>query len=136
MTRRPQALRSAARLALFLLVAILWSAAAPARAEPLTVLLDWYLNPDHAPLVVALEKGYFADAGLEVELVEPADPNDPPKMVAAGKADLAVSYQPQLHIQVAAGLPLVLPCRKPMHSTTINSQVCAPQNRPYGSVCL
>ncbi len=104
---RPQALRNAARLALFLLVALLWSAAAPARAETLTLLLDWSLNPDHAPLVVALEKGYFADVGLDVELIEPADPNDPPKLVAAGKADLAVSYQPQLHILAAAGLPLV-----------------------------
>ena len=80
---------------------------AQAQAEKLTVLLDWFLNPDHAPLIVALEKGYFADAGLEVELIEPADPNDPPKLVAAGKAQVAVSYQPQLHIHAAAGLPLV-----------------------------
>ena len=86
---------------------LLSAAAVPARAEKLTLLLDWYLNPDHAPLVVAREMGFFADAGLEVEMIEPADPNDPPKLVAAGKADLAVSYQPQLHIHVAAGLPLV-----------------------------
>ena len=39
-------------------------------------------------------------------IVAPADPADPPKMAAAGKADLAVSYQPQLHLQVAEGLPL------------------------------
>ena len=76
-------------------------------AEPLTLMLDWFVNPDHAPLFVALEKGYFAEAGLEIELIAPADPNDPPKLVAAGKADLAVSYQPQLHLQVAEGLPLV-----------------------------
>ena len=76
-------------------------------AEKLTLLLDWFVNPDHAPLFVALEKGYFADAGLEVELIAPANPNDPPKLVAAEKADLAVSYQPQLHLQVAEGLPLV-----------------------------
>jgi len=80
--------------------------AAPARAEKLTLLLDWFLNPDHGPIVVALERGYFAEAGLEVELVEPADPNTPPKLVAAGQADLALSYQPQLHIQVAEGLPV------------------------------
>ena len=76
-------------------------------AEKMTLMLDWFINPDHAPLFVAQEKGYFADAGLEVELIAPADPNDPPKLVAAGKADLAVSYQPQLHLQVAEGLPLV-----------------------------
>ncbi len=89
---------------LFGLVAAL--APLPARAEPLTILLDWFINPDHGPLVVALEKGYFAEAGLEVTLVEPANPNDPPKLVAAGQAALAVSYQPQLHMQAAAGLPL------------------------------
>jgi putative hydroxymethylpyrimidine transport system substrate-binding protein len=82
-------------------------APAASAAERLTLLLDWFINPDHGPLVVAQQRGYFADGGLEVELVAPADPNDPPKLVAAGQADLAVSYQPQLHLQVAQGLPLV-----------------------------
>ena len=75
--------------------------------EKFTVLLDWYLNPDHAPLIVALQNDYFADAGLNVELVEPADPNAPPKLVAAKAGDVAVSYQPQLQIQVDQGLPLI-----------------------------
>ena len=83
-------------------------AATPAfAADKLTVLLDWFVNPDHAPLVIAKERGYFADAGLDVEMIAPADPNDPPKLVAAGKAEIAISYQPQLHLQVAEGLPLV-----------------------------
>ena len=73
----------------------------------LTVLLDWFVNPDHAPLVVALQSGRFKDAGLNVELIAPSDPNLPPKLVAAGKGDIAVSYQPQLHIQADQGLPLV-----------------------------
>ncbi|MDH3376833.1 MAG: ABC transporter substrate-binding protein, partial [Gammaproteobacteria bacterium] len=75
-------------------------------SEKLTVMLDWFVNPDHGPLIVAQQKGFFKDAGLDVELIAPADPNDPPKLVAAGKADIAVSYQPQLVVQVAAGLPL------------------------------
>jgi putative hydroxymethylpyrimidine transport system substrate-binding protein len=80
---------------------------APARAaDQLTLLLDWFVNPDHAPIIVAERRGYFAAAGLEVEIVAPADPNDPPKLVAAGQADIAISYQPQLHIQVDRGLPL------------------------------
>ena len=70
-------------------------------------MLDWFVNPDHAPLIVAQQKGYFDEAGLEVEFIAPADPNDPPKLVAAGKADIAVSYLPQLHLHVAQGLPLV-----------------------------
>jgi len=80
----------------------------PALAQDkLSVMLDWFVNPDHAPLVVAQEKGFFKDAGLEVTLTAPADPNDPPKLVAAGGADIAVSYQPQLILQVAEDLPLV-----------------------------
>jgi putative hydroxymethylpyrimidine transport system substrate-binding protein len=75
-------------------------------AEKLTVILDWFVNPDHAPLVIAAEKGFFSERGLTVELVAPADPNDPPKLVAAGKADIAISYQPQLHIQINKGLPV------------------------------
>ena len=75
--------------------------------DKMTVLLDWFVNPDHGPLIIAQEKGYFADAGLEVEIVAPADPSAPPKLVAAGQADIAISYQPQLHLQVAEGLPLV-----------------------------
>ncbi|MBU2648881.1 ABC transporter substrate-binding protein [bacterium] len=75
--------------------------------EKVTVLLDWFINPDHAPLFVALERGYFQNAGLEVEFIAPSNPNDPPKFVAAGKADIAVSYQHSHYLQVAQGLPLV-----------------------------
>ena len=75
--------------------------------DKITVLLDWFVNPDHAPLFVALEKGYFADHGLEVEMIAPSNPNDPPKLVAAGKTDIAVSYQHQHQMQIDQGLPLV-----------------------------
>jgi putative hydroxymethylpyrimidine transport system substrate-binding protein len=88
-------------------LALALALASPVQAQDkLTVLLDWFVNPDHAPLVIAREQGFFAEHGLEVELIAPADPNDPPKLVAAGQADIAVSYQPQLHLQVAEGLPL------------------------------
>jgi putative hydroxymethylpyrimidine transport system substrate-binding protein len=91
-----------------LLLAALLAPISPARAaDKLTVLLDWFVNPDHAPLYVALEKGFFKNRGLEVELIAPSNPNDPPKLVAAGKADIAVSYQHQHQMQVDQGLPLV-----------------------------
>ncbi|MEL6477761.1 MAG: ABC transporter substrate-binding protein [Pseudomonadota bacterium] len=91
-----------------LLTLILMLATTPAlAADKMTIILDWFINPDHGPILVAEEKGYFAEVGLEVEVVPPADPADPPKLVAAGAADLAVSYQPQLHLQVHQGLPLV-----------------------------
>lgn len=91
-----------------LAAAIAMSLAAPkASADQFTLILDWFINPDHGPIIVAEENGYFAEQGLEVEIIAPADPSDPPKLVAAGKADLAISYQPQLHLQVHEGLPLI-----------------------------
>ncbi len=88
-------------------LALMIIAGPAAAADKLTVMLDWFINPDHGPLYVALERDEFEKRGLDVELIPPADPNDPPKLVAAGRADLAISYQPQLHLQVAAGLPLM-----------------------------
>ena len=87
---------------------VIWALALPAMAQDrMTLLLDWFINPDHGPIIVARELGYFEDQGLVVEIVAPADPSDPPKLVAAGKAELAVSYQPSQHLQVAEGLPLI-----------------------------
>jgi putative hydroxymethylpyrimidine transport system substrate-binding protein len=82
--------------------------AGPAAADDkLTVLLEWFVNPDHAPLVVADELGLFADVGLEVELLPPADPSIVPRAVASGQAEIGVHYQPNLYLDYAAGVPLV-----------------------------
>ncbi|WP_172328272.1 ABC transporter substrate-binding protein [Mangrovicoccus sp. HB161399] len=89
-----------------LMTAALLAGSPALAADRMTLMLDWFVNPDHGPIIVAEELGYFEEAGLDVEIIAPADPSDPPKMVAAGKADLAVSYQPQLHLQVAEGMPL------------------------------
>jgi putative hydroxymethylpyrimidine transport system substrate-binding protein len=75
--------------------------------QQFTVILDWFANPDHAPLFVAQQQGFFKQQGLDVKLIGPANPADPPKLVAAGKADLAITYQPQLLLDVQQGLPLV-----------------------------
>lgn len=75
-------------------------------ADKVTLLLDWFVNPDHAPIIIAEKKGYFEAHDLQVNIQEPADPSMPPKLVAAGKADMAVTYQPQLHMQIDEGLPL------------------------------
>jgi len=104
MTRHaPSRLMQALALAVLLLAA---PAAAQAE-EKLTLLLDWFVNPDHAPIIVAAQNGYFAENGLAVEIIAPSDPSAPPRLVAAGQADLAISYQPSLHQQIDEGLPLV-----------------------------
>ncbi len=71
------------------------------------LILDWYVNPDHGPIIVAEKLGLFREAGLDVEIVAPADASVPPKMVAAGEADLAISYQQQVHLDVHADIPII-----------------------------
>ncbi|MFZ2315317.1 MAG: ABC transporter substrate-binding protein [Gammaproteobacteria bacterium] len=76
-------------------------------AEKLSVILDWFPNPDHAPLIIAKQQGYFKEQGLDVDIIGPADPHDPPKLVATGKVDIGISYEPHLIEFVDQGLPLI-----------------------------
>src|SRR5947208_2720731 len=94
-------------MAALCLIALLLTGISASAADKLSVVLDWFVNPDHAPLVVAKEGGYFARHGLDVDLIAPADPSSPPRLVAAGQADVAVDYQPSLMLQVKEGLPLI-----------------------------
>ena len=75
--------------------------------ESFSVALDWYANPDHAGFFVAQDKGYFEDAGLDVSLDAPTDPSLPIKLVAAGRADLAISYEPEVLLARQQGLDVV-----------------------------
>jgi putative hydroxymethylpyrimidine transport system substrate-binding protein len=85
-------------------------------------MLDWFVNPQHAPIIIAQEQGFFAAQGLQVDIVAPSDPADPPKLVAAGKADIAVDYQPELMLQVNSGLPIIrigTLVNKPLRATIV-----------------
>jgi putative hydroxymethylpyrimidine transport system substrate-binding protein len=66
------------------------------KAEPFTLVLDYFPNADHAGIYAAQAAGAFETAGLDVEIVTPPDPAAPLKLLQAGKADLAVSYEPEL----------------------------------------
>ena len=89
------------------LAASLFSLTAQAEDKKVTLMLDWFVNPNHGPIIVAQQRGYFKKQGLNVVIQEPADPSMPPKLVAAGNIDLAITYQPNLIIDIAEGLPLV-----------------------------
>lgn len=77
------------------------------KLEDISIMLDWYPNAVHTAIYTAKEKGYFADAGLNVNIEMPADTNDPLKLAATGKVDLAISYQTQLLVSRAEGIPVV-----------------------------
>src|SRR5215212_6152453 len=66
--------------------------------QPVDLALDFYVNPDHAGIYEALDRGYFRDAALDVRPQVPSDPSAPIKEVATGRADLAISYEPEVLI--------------------------------------
>jgi len=73
-------------------------------AQPFTLTLDFYPNPDHAGIYMAQKLGYFKEAGLDVDIQTPSDPAAPIKQVAAGRSDLAVSYEPEVILAREQGL--------------------------------
>jgi putative hydroxymethylpyrimidine transport system substrate-binding protein len=76
-------------------------------AEPLSLTLDFYPNPDHAGIYMAQKLGYFEEAGLDVTIRTPADPAAPVKLLAAGRTDLAISYEPEVLLARDQGLDVV-----------------------------
>jgi len=80
--------------------------AAGAEATPLTFMLDWFPNPDHVPLYAAIGAGDFSRAGLSVTLQVPSNADDPLKLVAVGKVDVAVNYQSNVIFARSQGLPV------------------------------
>ncbi len=78
----------------------------PGNPQPFDVALDFYVNADHAGLYEAIDRGYFRDAGLDVHPQVPSDPSAPIKEVAAGRVDLAISYEPEVLLAHDQGLPV------------------------------
>lgn len=92
----------------FAIAAPVWASGSKQACDKLRVMLDWQMNPDHAPLVVAETRGYFAAQGICVELLEPRNSQDNIRALIAGEVDLALSYQIQTQLQAAEGMPLVV----------------------------
>jgi ABC-type nitrate/sulfonate/bicarbonate transport system substrate-binding protein len=69
--------------------------------------LEWFLNPDHVPLLLAQDRGWFRDAGLDVELIEPEEHLDAVEAIEAGEMDVAVTEPLHLVEDRAEGRPCV-----------------------------
>jgi putative hydroxymethylpyrimidine transport system substrate-binding protein len=76
-------------------------------AQQLTVMLDWFPNADHVGIYQALASGDFAQAGLDVHVQVPSDPSLPLKLLAAGKVDVAISYEPEVLLARQQGAQIV-----------------------------
>lgn len=75
--------------------------------KPFRLMLDFFPNADHAALYAAIAHGDFGDVGLDVQPQTPAEPADPLKLLAAGRVDMAISYEPELLLARDRGLQLV-----------------------------
>jgi len=75
---------------------LLLSACTSKATEKVSIMLDWYPNAVHSFLYVALEKGYFEDEGIELDIQFPANPTDPINLAAAGKVTMGITYQPDV----------------------------------------
>jgi putative hydroxymethylpyrimidine transport system substrate-binding protein len=76
-------------------------------SQRFTLMLDWFPNADHAGVYQALAEGDFTKAGLDVHVQIPSDPAAPLKLLAAGKVDAAISYEPEVLLARNQDLPLV-----------------------------
>ena len=75
--------------------------------ETVSVALDWYPNANHAGLYLAQERGYYAEEGLAPEFYTPSDPTTVLQTVGAGRDDFGISYQTDVLLARAAGVPVV-----------------------------
>ncbi len=109
MRRRPRTAALLAVAALALLAAACGDddSPAPEGAESVDLILDWFPNADHAGVYGAIDEGYFAEEGLDVDAVVPSDPAAALKQVGAGRAPFAISYEPDVLLARAAGVPVV-----------------------------
>jgi putative hydroxymethylpyrimidine transport system substrate-binding protein len=79
----------------------------PAKREAVRLMLDYFPNADHAGIYAAQGTGAFHRAGLDVSIQTPSDPSAPLKLLAAGRVDLAISYEPELLLARDQGQKLV-----------------------------
>jgi len=79
----------------------------PKGSKDVDLMLDFFPNADHAGLYAAQAEGDFRDAGLKVKIRQPADPSTPLKQLAAGRVDLAISYEPEVLRARDKGLKVV-----------------------------
>jgi len=111
---RPLGRRQAALLTLLAVLALALGACGEkkdvigaAHTKPFNVMLDFFPNADHAPLYAAIAHGDFRAVGLDVHLQTPADPSEPLKLLAAGRVDAAISYEPEVLLARDQGLEVV-----------------------------
>jgi ABC-type nitrate/sulfonate/bicarbonate transport system substrate-binding protein len=90
---------------------------APETASPVKLMLDWVPNTNHTGIYVARDKDYFAEAGLDVQIIEPGEVY-PEAAVASGVVDFGISFQESVTLARAEGAPIVSVAAVLQHNTS------------------
>ncbi|PKM76613.1 MAG: ABC transporter substrate-binding protein [Firmicutes bacterium HGW-Firmicutes-15] len=85
--------------------------------QKVTVMLDWFPNTNHSGLYVAKDQGYYAEEGLDVNIIQAAEGGNP-QLIAAGKTDFAISYQEEVTIARSQDIPVVAIAAVIQHNTS------------------
>ncbi len=108
------AARLIAALVLSVVLSAVWSDDARAGrcnekldATKITIMGDWLPWASQGPIITARDEGYYAQEGLDVELISPANPEDTLKLVGAGKIEFAYTYVPEVLMSHEAGVPII-----------------------------
>jgi ABC-type nitrate/sulfonate/bicarbonate transport system substrate-binding protein len=103
---------------LLALTPLLTGCAQPSALEPATLSLDWVPNTNHTGIYVALDKGWYEDEGIALEIQIPSDPSAALKQVGAGNTEFGVSFQEEVTIARSMGIPVVSIAAVIQHNTS------------------
>ena len=84
--------------------------------KKLTIVLDWVPNTNHTGLFVAKDKGYFAEEGLDVDIVQPAE-DSASVIVGMGRAEFGIHFQPNMVKRLVAKTPITAVAAILQHNT-------------------
>ncbi len=105
-------------VAIMCALAISFAGCAPSTLEPAVLSLDWVPNTNHTGLYVALEKGWYAEEGIDLQIQIPSDPSAALKQVAAGNTEFGVSFQEEVTLARSTGIPVVSIAALVQHNTS------------------
>jgi putative hydroxymethylpyrimidine transport system substrate-binding protein len=101
------------------------------KTEKFNIILDYFPNADHAGIYAAQAAGDYARAGLDVEIKPPPDPSAPLKLLQSGRADVVISYEPELLLARDKGANLVSVgalVQKPLTTLMSLEDIASPQD--------
>lgn len=78
-----------------------------AEVSKVTLMADWLAWASQGPMIAAQQEGFYKDEGLELEIVAPANPADPIKLVAAEQVPFSLTYVPEVMLANEANIPVI-----------------------------